>query len=271
MKAICLPSSDQRGKRDLKAVKRTGDLGRIDDRIVATGSLPADSGLAEVAFGRTMCCVYSWATHQLFSPGGLAATYASCFGIRRPVELVNMKLRRSNLRHRTTRHIHRGDALNLNAVLADYARPRFHRGERTGGTRCIFHKKNAIVLPSGDHAISSMVPVTCVSCRDSPVFFDHRKICGWLLCSEVQVEAYASIFPSGDHRVIASAGRSSPLRLNPLSFAGSGFAVWLKWSSYPSELWEDHATVFPSGEMAASMGLRVAPRCSKSEPMRSSC
>ena len=37
-------------------------------------------------------------------------------------------------------------------------------------------KRKAMDLPSGDQASSSILPVRWVSCFDSPVLFDQRKI-----------------------------------------------------------------------------------------------
>src|SRR6185437_14852526 len=106
---------------------------------------------------------------------------------------------------------------------------------------------------SGDHAGMSISPATRVSCLTCRVLFDQTKICSWsgLSAFAAHVDSKASHLPLGDQTGFSleqSLASASVLRV--VSFSESARSV--RWICIPSGVSTDHATVFPSGEMAAS-------------------
>jgi hypothetical protein len=146
--------------------------------------------------------------------------------------------------------------------------------------------------PSGDHWSELTSPCRWLTCfialvvRVQTKMFSCAEGCNlpllafWLLSE--QSERKASCEPSGDHAGCKAVHAPAVLRVDSPTVSGermrSGAAGWVdpvgamgvRCSSVPRSVWNVQATVLPSGEMAAEVGVRTRSRESSSAARRGS-
>ena len=137
-------------------------------------------------------------------------------------------------------------------------------------------------LPSGDHAIELIAPCRWLTCFILlPVKVQTKILFCLPGCNPAslpeQSDRNASCLPSGDqtgwealHAPGLSLVASAMVSGERIRSVAGVPATPVRWSSMPWAPRTDHATVVPSGEMAAVTGVRTFPRASISEVIRGS-